>query len=348
MTTDKQQSELWMEKLAQFKSRFHAILKKDPQRLFFEKEVQVNEDTAASSSQAPSSSSQQQFFEFAGIEFAAQGRRPRSQLNIKKLEDQEAEEWEGTYKQLASIVGQCLWSFRVRGFKMVDKPLQPYLDISRECYPSRGKKWTDLVKLRGYKFQRLKEMYNSCKFREEFTSFNTCREMESAVFMATDAMFKDGITGLGAVWSFPEEENVQDPKVLAWKKVDDRTQIAIEELRTVVLTVEEIIKFCKENKRPVPDVFMLAIDSIHARSLIEKGNARSKVARYLLRKLYHLLDGRRLFMMYVESKLNPSDDPSRGKQVNKELWLKVVKKFRSLYPTAIASSNAAGKNILKL
>ena len=56
----------------------------------------------------------------------------------------------------------------------------------------------------------------------------------------------------------------------------------------------------------------------------------------MMKEIYELLDGRRLFMVYVESKKNPADNPSRGHEVHIGCWKQTLEKLEKLKFTAIS------------
>jgi hypothetical protein len=336
ITTENLVAEAWLARLKTFKTLFRAELKDDPK-------ITTISPTDNSS-----------YFEFAGIEFSRQGRRPRNPVDmIKELEqtttksDQRGErlEWRSTYRYLASIVGQCLWAFRVRGIKMIDDRLSCYRQICSKCYPKKPSDWDKEVSFSGDDFINLQKMYHQCRSDLSFTPFPPSYNLDKIVYLATDASLEKGVAGLGAVWSLEESMLDQPPSYKAWRiDVGNNSQIALEELRAVLLTIEAILE---QHKEDPPNVFVLAIDSVHARSLIERGAAHTEMGRDLLNKIYEKLDGRRLIMRYIESKLNPADNPSRGRAVHKECWENVLERLSSIKAAAIEKSFVSGKQIMK-
>jgi hypothetical protein len=218
-----------------------------------------------------------------------------------------------------------------------------YRRICSRCYPKKAEHWDHQVEFTGDDYEDLRKLYLACMKFEEFTPFAKTRSLQKIVYVATDASLENGVAGLGAVWCAPGDAS---PQFRAWKvQVGDKSQIALEELRAVLLAIESTLE---NNKDDPPDVFMLAIDSVHARSMIDKGAAHTEMGRDLLRKIFEKLDGRRLVMSYVESKKNPADNPSRGKQVHVDCWNNLVQRLEKLSVAAVTKITTRGKDAMKV
>lgn len=234
---------------------------------------------------------------------------------------------------------------------MVDDRMKRYRNICSACYPKDASQWDSPVKqLVGSKLEDLVHLYKTCRNDVSWEPYPTVHPLDKVVFLATDASLEKGIAGLGAVWSYDykSSNNNDGFEYRAWR-IDHnnnnnktKSQIALEELRAVLLALRIII-----NEQNPPNVIMLAIDSIHARSMIDRGVAHSAVGREMLKEMYQLLDGRRLFMVYVESKMNPSDNPSRGHEVHKKCWKETVTRLEKLKQSAVVRLAEKGSTTLK-
>ena len=94
-----------------------------------------------------------------------------------------------------------------------------------------------------------------------------------------------------------------------------------------------------------PDLIMLAIDSMGAKGMIERGYSKNAIARGILRNIRDLLKKRKIFLMYINTKLNPSDKPSRFMEFVIEEWRNAVSMLRAEEVTAISGLTRAGECI---
>lgn len=311
----------WCQRLKDVAKKYNAQLKR-------ENENDPN-DEGVYHKTVPVGSADTTHMDFSGIEFSAAGRRPKRPLDPEKdatvREIVEATgEWTTTYRKLASIVSQCLWMYRVRGIKMCDEQMSPYVAVCGKCYPPSNDGWDLRTTLTGDVLSNLKEMV---KFGRSvnFTPYKgwASRRARTLLYLATDAHYKKetGEAGWGYVWQddFPRARVHSNRSA----GVLPGSQIALEELRAVVWALKEI----RAVRGALPDVVMLAIDSNHVRGMIKKGFARTEEGRSLLRDLDAVLGDSRLYMLYVESKKNPADAPSRQLPLVFKLWSELREKM---------------------
>merc|ERR1711991_115251 len=129
--------------------------------------------------------------------------------------------------------------------------------------------------------------------------------------------------------------------------------IALAELEAVVVALELI----KLDRGELPDIIMLGIDSMAAKGMIGRGFSKIGEARRYLKRLDKLLDGRKMFLQYVKSALNPADAPSRELQVNDTiqtlspenelLWTNLVSKLDEAMPMAKTLWDYEGKTTVQ-
>jgi len=316
---------------------------------------------------------------FSGIEFTKVGRRTAEPIDeIESLNNNNNNIWEGTYRELASILGQCMWTYRVRGTKMLD--LEKLLDLySEKAFPRGNQSWDDKVDIiNNNHFNTLQFHYKDCRENRNFIPYEKVHKQESWALIATDAALKSNEKEVEQDQAVGEEEKnfiggyilhpnnnkklkintnqniIEPPETdvsLAFKQEHEEEGIALAELLAAVVGVEKTFELFPDDP---PDVFMLAIDSMAAKGMISRGFSRLPRARELLRRLFRLLDGRKLFVMYVESENNPADAPSRDKPWKEifgekylEQWEKTKQRLIQNIPFARTTALFSGKQVVQ-
>lgn len=89
-----------------------------------------------------------------------------------------------------------------------------------------------------------------------------------------------------------------------------------------------------------------------AKGMISRGFSKVEEARKLLRRLDTLLDGRKVFLQWVKSELNPADAPSRDDSEtfsvkNLELWSNLKTKLSLALPMARTLWVRQGRNTVQ-
>ena len=96
----------------------------------------------------------------------------------------------------------------------------------------------------------------------------------------------------------------------------------------------------------MPDVIMLGIDSTHAKGMITHCLARTPEACALLDRLFIALGSSRLFLVFVESELNPSDALTRDDvEWDESLWINLKSRLTKLIPLATERFVKFGKSV---
>lgn len=309
---------------------------------------------------------------FGGIEFFREGRRPKEAVDKVSLLERKDPSWSGTFRELAAIMGQCLWHYRVKGRSMLQ--LESFLDLYKFSFPSgcdgNGNKltWDSKVPhmvINNSTFQQvLLEHYRYCRDNSEKVPYERERPQKSICFLTTDAAREEKATenNIGAMWSFSDDQDEQIPildvsgveshrsinrnrneMIYSFKQPHTQPHIALAELEAVIVAIEKI-----KQQRQLPDIFMLAIDSMAAKGMLGRNFSKVKEARVLLKRLDELLDGRKLFLYWVASKLNPADAPSRSEDsfTNENILLfdDVVEELVGRLPAARTNWMWSGKN----
>lgn len=333
ITTDKKIFEAWEKRIPEVAEKFHATLK----------EQKINPSKRSNKIQVvifPVNNTTTEV-EFSGILFSRIGMRPKEVVDVDpQLDKDEVLSWKGTFRQLAGVIGQCLWTKRVQSHKMINMP--EFTNICRFIYPTTSQTWDDLIHFHLHDaepttfaqvLRQLKSLYRSCRgvVNEEgirdfpITPYKKFRSMTQFVRLATDASYNNNTATLGWVWSFYNSDTFR----IRTHKRSGKSQIAIEELRAVVMAIEEIILVAIDEGREI-DTFLIAIDSNHAKGMIVKGTAKTEEARQLLLQLDAILAGRNIIFTFVKSALNPADAPSRELEFDCSLMSELLRVFEMM------------------
>jgi hypothetical protein len=259
-----------------------------------------------------------------------------------------------SFRKLASILGQCLWVYRIRAQKTFNLP--NYRHIAKYSFPSPMQKWDDITELSGEPLAALIDLYDDC--RRDVTTAQvlhptTLTAIASYALLATDASYSKETTFTGFAYTFhnllgdstsrsqPEPlHSVRNPAVTG------KSQIAIEELRTVLQALVHMRQTCEREDRDFPDLIMLGIDSMHAKGIITNGVARTDIAVALLNDIYATLGASRLYLTYVPSLENPADALSRPDLVWEDSqWDTLASRLHSLVPLATIQLRSRGTNV---
>lgn len=312
----------------------------------------LKEVKSSSSSSTPTPTTQKIFFEekmltkrsnetinFSGIEFSATGRRTVEEIDkIDQLDNNNNNNiWSGSYRDLASILGQCMWTYRVRGIRLL--ALEDLLDLySAKAFPRENISWDTQITITNdgdvKYFDILRKHYDQCRNQRDFVAYDQIHEQNSWAFIASDAALKqkeeyknnNNIHNtskqeenfIGGLLLHPKDNNLEtNPQriSLIFKEEHNEEGIALAELKAVVVSVRKMLELYPNDP---PDVYMIALDSMAAKGMISRGFSRVPRARELLKELFGMVGNRKIFLMYVESEKNPADAPSRN-----EVWVKI-------------------------
>jgi len=292
--------------------------------------------------------------DFTGVMFNYNDRRPRKCIDeVDFLENpKDSSSCTCTYRQLASIVGQCLWMFRVRSEKLYGQ--KDYRMISRLSFPKDDEKWSSTTTISGEHYEALLRLYQFGKHQHYITDYTLYGGRNTVVFAATDASYSEAAGGLIG-YAFSDVYDINKlldgkikhvaPVVKHKEEVSvDNSQIALEELRAVVEPVENMSKrFTTQN---MPGLLMLAIDSTHAKGMIYRNLAKTEAACALLDRLYEALGDTQLYLHYIPSKQNPADALSRlDLDWNDELWNNMSERFCRLLPVVADRFKVQGRHV---
>ena len=336
VTANKSYALSWKSRIEYVTNKFHAELKQ--QKAHNNEKIIVVELSKGSGTVS----------HFTGINFSFEGRvqsHAVNKIDAFDLSDdqQQPSSFKCSYRKLASIIGQCLWVYRIRGRH--PRKCKVYKKVAPIAYPKGGATWKDEVTITGEELENLITMYRSCS-SPTVTSHPPPLALETNNFaiLATDASFANGIAQRGFAYSFPS--TVNNPFRYRGKPETRKDgHIAIEELRAVL----EALQHMKENSssfHPFPQLIMLAIDSTHAKGMIMSGIAKSNEANELLDQLYDVLGDSRLHMTHVPSLKNPADALSRQElEWQQQLWDELSEEQEMLVPLVTAKMREQGSRI---
>ena len=380
ITPDETTRENWIQHISTAASDLKAVLKptsNDPEGApqFFEKVdfLSSNKETSIS---------------FCGIEFSRKGRRTKDNIDkVPCFHDKRdinnniiapASNWMGTYRELATIIGQCLWTYSVRGTALLD--LDDFLDLYQHSFPRSSEGWDtqiDATTTNSQIFQDvLRKHYFECfddKPNRKYHKYRLSLPQDKICCIASDAALeeKKEKNYLGALWCLLYEENKpafqQDPtnnnKIVnvaapkVFQEVHQLKQIALAELKAVIKTIQDVKVYCRKNNIEEPNLYMVAIDSMAAKGMISRGFSKQKEARELLKELRselqikdsfgNVLGERKIFLHWIASELNPGDAPSREEEAlstfNLQKWKNCLEMLINCIPTAQTLFEVRGK-----
>jgi hypothetical protein len=375
ITKSEQIKEKWKRRIEQNAHDLGATLKEvktekattNGEKIFFEEQKLINKNNDSPT------------INFSGIEFSLFGRRTVEEIDeVQQLEQNNNNindrKWTGSYRDLASILGQCLWTYRVRGTRMLE--LEDLLDLySEKAFPRQEMSWDAQAIIinedKNY-FDILQRHYNICRHDRNFVKYEQVHKQESFAFIASDAAFRREENKqyeqnmnnknknnnkeenfIGGILLHPNDvrssDDITEKISLIFKEEHNEEGIALAELKAVVVSIRKLLELYPNDP---PDTYMIAIDSMAAKGMISRGFSRVPRARELLKELFHMVGTRKIFIMYIESEKNPADAPSRNevwKKIfnteQKEKWSEVLSRLENNKIFALTSLTKNGKQV---
>ena len=329
-TSSKKTAKLWKRRILDMTNKYKATLK-HPEGVNVPPAESscFQENTAEAIEEKILKPDSEDSIDFAGMRVSGRGIQVAPKwIDDEELEDNSATSWTGSYRDLASLLGKCLWYHRVHDRRLLQ--IEDLMKLFRVAHPKdENEDWHAEITLSGEDFRTLVKHYVICK-ENKITCWPTHPpNLEDALLLATDAsgMKKEGTLeqrrgGLATVMQLSSKLQIDEegklkrsPTVIAERHEDE--EIAVAELRAVVRAVEQAYEvFGKERIGMV----VLAIDSMAAKGMIARGFSTNPRAVELLKRLECLLEQRKIYMMYVESSKNPADEPSRSEELDLEKW----------------------------
>ena len=277
--------------------------------------------------------------------------------------------WRGTRRNMAAILGKLLWFRRIHGITYFDadsnETTNAILSIYRKLSPAPKSGVSCPVEGQTV-VARWNEQFADVSKKEidalekewvkRATGYESVAKAqpriardkpELVVFASTDAATADDLSkaGLaGGCWYTPNPECLdRAPGYNAYPRMETERVvvqsfeaadgIAFGEMFAIKITVEAALK---EERKVCPNVIVLATDNLSCKYWIEKGHARNPRIQELLREIHTTLRAHdcRLFVTYVNTKENYSDDISRRRGFD-------AKKFRETHDVLCRAGDEA-------
>jgi hypothetical protein len=261
LTTEKSISDNWKKRIETMTSHFNAELKHNRVD-----EIRIGPDGGS--------------VEFTGVHFDWHCRKPREVIDkVDLLEELLAADnedprrvWTGTFRKLASVIGQCLWAYRIAGRFLYD--CRDYQSVAKAAYPAPYQDWDSETRVSGLTLVHLLQMYKECRNTDfKVAHPNELSPCETIGYLTTDASFKDEIAEIGFAYTIDTSAAPIQQRLPLMKRPD--SQIALEELRAVLLALRHMRETLRDQ---FPDLVILGIDSTHAKGMITNGIARTDEA----------------------------------------------------------------------
>jgi hypothetical protein len=285
---------------------------------------------------------------FSGIRFSGVGRKlARDIKDAPALDDDEVQEWKGTFRQAASIMSQIMWSFRIHGISLLDALPEAFMGLYSDTQPKHGCPWGGTTTLGPEATSTLRAAYRMAR-KNAWTIHDAPPRMpDRIIYAATDASGPPRL-GIGLVFQPQSEVQREFTCRLPPFCISERhcyQNIVLGELHAVLRLLIALDDAISKGLISAADLIMLAIDSMGAKGMIERGYSKNADARKILRDIRERLKRRSLFLMYISSKQNPSDDPSRFLAFLQEKWNEAIIKLRQLEGIAIHNLTHAGSQV---
>ena len=237
-------------------------------------------------------------FDFLGIRWGHNWRRVVTDA-AEELPVDRAGQWGGTYRQLASALGRLLWFHRVHDTKAFSVEMRELRSIYAYGAPVDGR-WNSNVLLPPAALDILQRHW-SLRASQRITVNQILPPPTAPRCAAVDAsnvgigvvVYSDGAGSADAHRTYPNTEASHF--------------IGVAELRAIDLGVQWLVQ-----RHPECTLLVIATDSLNAKGWVQKGCARNARANEILAELDTHLDGRRLYLVYVPTKDNVADEPSRN------------------------------------
>lgn len=276
---------------------------------------------------------------FAGTRISGAGMKVDKQMPTLEELHLAGQSWNGTYRQLASIMGLMLWFHRVHNRRMLE--IAEFMSVYEAAYPGPNKKdWDKKATLTQQQFQALRNSYELCQ-KNGYTPFGAPFIVNKKVFAATDASSR----GLGWVFQLENEKNRKVSGFIPHSFGKENIHLA--ELVAVNKMIADVDKYCDDSNQERPNLFVVAIDSQVVLGMLRRRYSKIKRFQDVLWELFGRLGNRRLVVTYIQSKPNPADEPSRDLDFNDEKWQKAKVALDARVEEALKYFMVTGKEVHK-
>lgn len=262
------------------------------------------------------------FTEFTGINFYFKGWRTSDSKEKKLLLALPDLEGKFTYREIASAMGEIQWSLRVQ--EICPLLVLDFRELYKTNIPSENKFWgkpncnissAQIDTLRNY-LDKARDPERKLVNIRPFWSMHGITAQ--TVMYAVDASM-----GSDRKLDAAEEAQIAIVRILSqdreqnktWsKQISPHTYIGEAELEAIVWCIKEALT--PRKNKPLPELIIIATDSMCAKGWMERQFAEREVAQKLLMEVMDLLRNKstRVCCVYVRTDNNVADIPSRDKR----------------------------------
>ena len=218
--------------------------------------------------------------------------------------------WQGTHRELASILGKLNWYRRVVGKRMLstDDPAAVAINTAYSVVTPPQNQWSRPLRdgLAAHCFKPIHDEWMERAQQRHQAAVPLNKELKSILLTATDA--SSSRQKAAAVFF---GSSCLDATSEVWDQGFSQRQIALAELFAILKTIED--SRC-HNK----DLIILATDSLTCKAWIERSCSPNEDADKMVQQIHAMLSAReqRLYLVYIHTSRNAADDPSRNKEFN--------------------------------
>ena len=216
-------------------------------------------------------------------------------------------EWAGTHRHLAAVLGMLLWYHRVHGAKLYGEDMLALRRLYARATPPSGSTWETAVALSGGELATLQLHWAERAAAVPAVS-RPLPASTPPMFAAVDASDRGiGIVELNLATRGATTVAELVPEALV------PGPIALKELHGIIRGCQVLRELATAAGRHC-NLFIIATDSMNAKSWVDKQYAGNYAANPMLQRLFEEVLGpeTRLYLTYVPTGLNVADGPSRG------------------------------------
>jgi hypothetical protein len=310
----------WQQRIRAQTNRFNIVLKKDNEDLSHDERRArrgLNEQDKEAILLQTMTSEHKETLDFCGCDIQHDRCRVKRGDNNTMLGTVTEGRWQGTYRQLAAMLGKVLWWRRVIGTKLFTDEYVNLISLFGRVDPAKrsGEEKADWDRQMASPLTKSETEVLSSNWAkraaQSWTTFDkNTHEFEHETRMAVDAATKSSMYG---VVVYDEKEHSKAVSVFNGKHAYD-DHIALAELQAIIHGVRAAIG----GRTRV--LVIGATDSLNAKVWVQRGYTTNNRARAMLQELDVILTQTesRLYLAYVATEDNVADDPSRGANITHE------------------------------
>lgn len=277
-------------------------------------------------------------FEFMGVKWAHHKRW------IKVDPEEEAPgfkkgTWDGSHRDLSSMMGILLWHHRIHDSKMYTKELQEFRAIYQKVTPKDGRSWGTKMNLESNEVVVLLKHWRQRSLQgpeKACPSVNKLLTSYSPVFIVTDAELTRTAFAIYEPSSLNTIINCETE--LFSEKV-----IACNELRAI----RNAIRFAVVTW-PQSSVLVIVTDSMNAKAWVENQVGSGIVSNQYLCDIFRYAQDRQLHLDYIRTADNIADPLTRetGLDTQGGWWLRYMTRFEATRAKLLINRDQVRANVI--